>query len=150
MYNLIVIGGGAAGIFAAISAKSASLNAKVILLEKSGVLLSKVRISGGGRCNVTHACFDPIQLSKNYPRGGKELIGPFHRFQPRDIIDWFQTRGVSLKTESDGRIFPVTNNSETIIQCLVSTARKLGVEIRLKQHIRSISQKDTITFVRNL
>src|SRR5262249_46705529 len=101
-YDLIVIGGGAAGVFAAIVAKMAAPSAHVVLLEKSGVLLSKVRISGGGRCNVTHACFDPTKLCQNYPRGGKELLGPLHRFQPRDTIEWFEREGVSIKTESDG------------------------------------------------
>src|SRR5579862_5224348 len=140
-FGIIVIGGGAAGVFAAISAKAASPSAQVILLEKSGVLLSKVRISGGGRCNVTHSCFDPGKLSTHYPRGEKELIGAFHRFQPRDTIGWFESRGVSLKAESDGRIFPVTDSSETIIQCLLSAAQKLGVEIHLRQHISRIEKQ---------
>ena len=129
MHDVIIIAGGAAGIFAALSAKAASPSAQVTLLEKSAVLLSKVRISGGGRCNVTHACFDPYLLSQHYPRGEKELIGPFHRFQPKDTIHWFESRGVSLKTEEDGRMFPVTDHSETIIECLLSEAKKLGVEI---------------------
>ncbi|MES2273961.1 MAG: NAD(P)/FAD-dependent oxidoreductase [Chlamydiota bacterium] len=138
MIDCIVIGGGAAGIFGAIAAKAARPESSVVLLEKSAVLLAKVRISGGGRCNVTHACFDPLILSQNYPRGSKELIGPFHRFQPRDTIHWFESRGVSLKTEADGRIFPVTNQSETIIECLLGEARKLGVEIRLRTRIEKI------------
>ncbi len=141
MYDLVVIGGGAAGIFAAIAAKTASPSAKVILLEKSGVLLSKVRISGGGRCNVTHACFDPAKLCTHYPRGGKELLGAFHRFQPSDTIAWFEAHGVSLKTESDGRMFPVTDSSETIIQCLLAASQKLGVQIHLKQHIQAIEKE---------
>lgn len=97
-----------------------------------------MRISGGGRCNVTHACFEPKELVKNYPRGGKELVGPFHQFQPSDTIQWFQARGVELKTENDGRMFPITNSSETIIHCLLSEASKLGVEIRLKTRIQTI------------
>lgn len=125
----IVIGGGAAGVFAAIQNKA-------LLLEKTARPLSKVRISGGGRCNVTHACFDPHQLILNYPRGGKELLGPFHYFQPQDTIEWFEKRGVLLKTEKDGRIFPVTDQSETIINCLLSQ----GVEIRLKQKITNIEK----------
>lgn len=142
MYDVIIIGGGAAGIFAALSAKAARPSAKVTLLEKSAVLLSKVRISGGGRCNVTHSCFDPHLLSQHYPRGEKELVGPFHRFQPRDTIQWFESRGVSLKTEEDGRMFPVTDHSETIIECLLSEAKKLGVEILLKQRISSITKTE--------
>lgn len=136
--DVIVIGGGAAGIFAAICAKTASPAKRIVLLEKSGVLLAKVRVSGGGRCNVTHSCFDPVQLCTHYPRGGKELVGPFHHFQPRDTIAWFEARGVSLKTEIDGRMFPVTDSSETIIQCLLSAAHELGVEIYLRQPIDTI------------
>lgn len=136
MHDLIVIGGGAAGFFAAIAAEGS-----VVLLEKTAVLLSKVRISGGGRCNVTHACFDPKELIKNYPRGSKELLGPFHHFQPRDTIQWFESRGVMLKTEEDGRIFPVTDDSETIIECLLSEAKKRGVDIQLRQRILSITKE---------
>jgi predicted Rossmann fold flavoprotein len=107
----------------------------VILCEKTRQILSKVRISGGGRCNVTHSCFDPALLVQHYPRGGKELRGAFTRFQPRDTIAWFESRGVQLKTEQDGRIFPVTDSSETIIQCLLSAAAKAGVEIRLESGV---------------
>lgn len=142
MYDLIVIGGGAAGIFGAISAKLAHPSSQVILLEKSAVLLSKVRISGGGRCNVTHSCFDPKLLIQHYPRGSKELLGPFHHFQPRDTIQWFESRGVKLKTERDGRIFPVTDSSLTIIECLLSEASNLGIKIYLKQQIKEISKND--------
>ncbi len=138
MKEVIVIGGGAAGIFAAIQAKTAHPEDRVVLLEKTAVLLAKVRISGGGRCNVTHACFDPKLLVLNYPRGEKELLGPFHRFQPRDTIEWFESRGVKLKTEADGRMFPVTNSSETIIQALLSEAKTVGVEIFLKQRVQNI------------
>lgn len=140
MIDLIVIGGGAAGIFAAISAKTSNPSAKVVLLEKTAVLLAKVRVSGGGRCNVTHSCFQPQSLIKNYPRGAKELLSPFHRFQPLDTIEWFESRGVKLKTEEDGRIFPVTDKSETIVACLLAEAAKLSVEIRLRQRIQSISK----------
>ena len=136
--KLVIIGGGAAGIFAAIAAKEANPHASIVLLEKTAVLLSKVRISGGGRCNVTHACFDPYRLVQHYPRGSKELIGPFHRFQPRDTMDWFESRGVSLATEEDGRVFPSTNRSETIIECLLTQAQNLGVEILLRQRIQHI------------
>ncbi len=137
-YDLIVIGGGAAGFFAALSAKETSPHAAVLILERSSHLLSKVRISGGGRCNVTHACFDPIRLASHYPRGGKALIGPFTRFHPRNTVDWFAGQGVSLKTEPDGRMFPVTDSSQTIIDCLLKAAQKLHVEIRLKQQIIAI------------
>lgn len=141
-YHFIVIGGGAAGFFAALAAKESNPDARVLLVEKSSTLLGKVRISGGGRCNVTHACFAPLQLVKNYPRGSKELIGPFTRFQPQDTIQWFASRGVELKTESDGRMFPVTDSSQTIIDCLQKEAYKLRVEIRLKQNIINIQKPD--------
>src|SRR5579872_264857 len=138
MFACIVIGGGAAGVFAAISAKASHPSSSILLLEKSAVLLAKVRVSGGGRCNVTHSCFEPAVLSRNYPRGSKELIGPFHRFQPKDTVEWFTSKGVPLKTEEDGRMFPTTDNSETIIDCLLNEARSSGVEIRLRQRIRAI------------
>ncbi|MDP1607996.1 MAG: NAD(P)/FAD-dependent oxidoreductase [Chlamydiales bacterium] len=134
----VIIGGGAAGIFAAIRCKTVSPSSRVILLEKTNQLLSKVRISGGGRCNVTHSCFDPPQLSQHYPRGSKELIGPFHAFQPKDTVSWFAERGVALKIESDGRMFPTTDSSETIIQCLMNAAALAGVEIQKQQRILSI------------
>lgn len=142
MYDVIVVGGGAAGMFAAITAKQTHPDTAVALLEKSAVLLAKVRISGGGRCNVTHACFDPALLIQNYPRGGAELRGAFHRFQPRDTIEWFESKGVELKGEKDGRIFPTTNSSETIIQCLLAEAKTEGVEIFLRQKIESIKKTD--------
>lgn len=141
-YDVIVLGGGAAGFFAALSAKNAYPHAKVAILEKTAVLLSKVRVSGGGRCNVTHACFDPTLLVKNYPRGSKELIGPFHRFGPQQTVEWFQERGVELKTEDDGRMFPITDNSETIIDCLVQEAKKLGVEIFFRERIETIEKTE--------
>jgi hypothetical protein len=139
---IVVIGGGAAGIFAAIHAKKSSPTSTVIVLEKSKALLSKVRVSGGGRCNVTHSCFDPKELVKNYPRGHKELLGPFHTFGPQDTITWFESRGVKLKTEKDGRIFPVTDSSETIIHCLLKEAKEIGVDIRTLQKVGSISYAD--------
>jgi len=122
-----IAGGGAAGFFAAIAA--AESGADVILLEKGQQLLSKVRISGGGRCNVTHSCFDARELAKRYPRGGRALIGPFTRFGPQDTIAWFESRGVKLKTEADGRMFPVTDSSQTIIDCLETAASRAGVRI---------------------
>jgi len=136
MYDLIVIGGGAAGVFAAATAHAENPSTRIALLEKSAVLMAKVKVSGGGRCNVTHACFDPKELIQNYPRGGKELLGPFFKFQPRDTIAWFQERGVDLKTESDGRMFPVTDSSQTIIDCL---KKALGsVEVHYRQKVETI------------
>ncbi len=138
MFDVIVIGGGAAGFFAALSAKKTNPDARVAILEKSLQLLSKVRISGGGRCNVTNACLDPLLLTKNYPRGEKELLGPFNKFGPKETITWFESRGVSLRSEADGRMFPITNSSQTIIDCLLEEAEKLAVEILLKQKIEEI------------
>jgi predicted Rossmann fold flavoprotein len=138
MKHVIILGGGAAGFFAALAVKEANSKLSVCLLEKSSALLSKVRISGGGRCNVTHSCFDPSQLIKNYPRGGKELLGPFNRFQPRDTIEWFNSRDVDLKTEADGRIFPASNSSNTIIHCLQNEAKRLNIDIQTKQRVEKI------------
>jgi predicted Rossmann fold flavoprotein len=141
--KISIVGGGAAGFFAALAAKEANPQAEVKIWERTANVLVKVRISGGGRCNVTHSCFDPRTLSQNYPRGSKELIGPFTRFQPRNTIEWFEKRGVQLKTESDGRMFPITDNSETIIQCLLNECKKLGVEVLTRQHIESIEKTDS-------
>lgn len=138
LYDLIILGGGAAGVFAAIQAKLTYPTANILLIEKNAVLLTKVRVSGGGRCNVTHACFDPKQLIKNYPRGKKELLGPFHVFGPDDTIKWFESKGVLFNTEADGRIFPQTNKSKTIIQTLLQEAQKLAVIIKLTEHIEII------------
>lgn len=137
-YDIIIIGGGAAGFFGAVNAARLAPGKRVAILEKSSKLLAKVRVSGGGRCNVTHACFDNRELVKFYPRGGKELMGAFSRFNPKDTIGWFESRGVELKTESDGRMFPVTDNSETIIRCLLDEAEKYGVEIKLQAEVESI------------
>lgn len=141
-YHFIAVGGGAAGFFGALAAKAKEPQAGVLILEKSTALLSKVRISGGGRCNVTHACFDPVILAKHYPRGNKALIGPFTRFQPRDTMEWFQSRGVDLKIETDGRVFPVSDNSQSIIDCLLTEAGRLGVEIRLKQSLTELKKEE--------
>ncbi|HWX22052.1 MAG TPA: NAD(P)/FAD-dependent oxidoreductase [Candidatus Binatia bacterium] len=127
--RIVVVGGGAAGFFAAITCAEASPEVKITLFEKSAQFLSKVRISGGGRCNVTHACFEPRELSDYYPRGGQELLAAFQIFQPRHTIAWFEARGVKLKTESDGRMFPVTDSSKTIIDCLLGAAKRAGVEL---------------------
>ncbi len=128
--KIVIIGGGAAGFFAAISAAKTNQNASVILLEASRQLLAKVRISGGGRCNVTHALFDTKGFIQNYPRGSKALLGAFSRFQAQDTVDWFASEGVQLKTEADGRMFPITDSSETIVDCLIKTASSYKVQIR--------------------
>jgi predicted Rossmann fold flavoprotein len=134
----VIAGGGAAGFFAAITCAEADPAGEVILLEASRALLAKVKISGGGRCNVTHACFDPRELVKRYPRGSRELLGAFHRWQPRDTVVWFADRGIELKTESDGRMFPTTDDSQTIIDCLQRAAQKARVEIRTRCGLTSV------------
>jgi len=138
--TLAVIGGGAAGFFAAVNASRLHPNYKVTIFEKSREVLSKVRISGGGRCNVTHHCFDPEILSHAYPRGGKELRWAFEQFQARDTVDWFESRGVELKTESDGRMFPVTDDSATIISTLKEEARRNKVAAQTKMRVDGIEQ----------
>lgn len=136
--HIAVLGGGAAGFFAAIAcAEQLGTNGQVTLFEATAHLLAKVRISGGGRCNVTHACFEPADLVKKYPRGGRELLGAFHRFQPRDTIEWFASRGVATKTEEDGRMFPTTDDSATIVDCLMSAANRAGVTIRTSTAVRT-------------
>jgi len=142
VYDLIILGGGAAGIFAALSAKTLRPHASVLVLEKTAHLLTKVKISGGGRCNVTTSVFDPKELVKNYPRGHKELLGPFHHFGPRETVEWFSSRQVALKVEADGRIFPTTDSSQTIIETLLSEAKKLHVEIATRQHVESIEKQE--------
>jgi len=140
--RIIIVGGGAAGFFAAIACAEASPNATVMLLEKGTHFLTKVRISGGGRCNVTHSCFDARELSTRYPRGARSLISIFQRFQPRDTIEWFAARGVALKLEADGRMFPTTDNSQTIIDCLVNAAHASGVELRTNCGMNSAKRRD--------
>ncbi len=136
--QVIVVGGGAAGFFAAIACAEKNLAAKVTLFEATAHPLAKVRVSGGGRCNVTHACFEPRELVKRYPRGARELLGPFHRWQPNDTVAWFAERGVELKTESDGRMFPVTDRSQTIVDCLMQAAEKAGVKLVTSLGVRSV------------
>ncbi len=138
-WDLIVIGGGAAGFFAAITAaETLGADAAVLILEKSSHLLNKVKISGGGRCNVTHACFDNKEFARAYPRGERALLGPLHRWGAQDTVDWFESRSVKLKTEADGRMFPESNDSQTIIDCLITSARTAGVEIQLRQGVETI------------
>ena len=140
MLKITVIGGGAAGFFSAITCAKTYPQARVTLLEAGRQLLAKVRISGGGRCNVTHACFDPGVLVQNYPRGGKALRGAFSRFQPRDTVEWFADRGVQLKTEEDGRMFPITDDSATIVNCLIRAAEDAGVRIRTGDAVVSVKK----------
>jgi len=128
-YDLIIIGGGAAGFFTALNVAAGNPKLKIAILEKGKQVLSKVRISGGGRCNVTHAEFIPQELSKNYPRGKKELIGPFHTFMTGDTMEWFDSRGVALKIEDDGRVFPVSDSSQTIIDCFLSEAERFNIQV---------------------
>lgn len=136
--EVAVIGGGAAGFFAAISCKAHHPEAKVIICEKSDKLLAKVKVSGGGRCNVTHGCFSNSQLAGYYPRGGKQLKKAFEYFTTKNTVQWFESRGVKLKTEEDGRMFPVTDNSQTIINCLLNEVSKLGIIVEVKQPVLEI------------
>jgi len=142
--QLVVVGGGAAGFFCAVNAARLDPALKVIIVEKTGKLLSKVRISGGGRCNVTHALFDITEMSKRYPRGHHFVKKPFHSYFTSDTIGWFKERGVELKTEADGRMFPVTDQSETIIQCLLREAAKFGVDIRMNAEVKKVSHEKGI------
>jgi len=136
--DVIIIGGGAAGFFTAINAADKNPKLKIIILERGKEVLTKVKVSGGGRCNVTHAEFLPKELTQNYPRGEKELLGPFHTFMTGDTIEWFEKRGVELKIEADGRMFPVSDSSQTIIDCFLSEAKRLGVEVLLNQSVKEI------------
>lgn len=127
--NIVIIGGGAAGFFAAITCAEANPAARVSILERGQAVLQKVKVSGGGRCNATHACFDARELVRHYPRGSRELLAPFLRFGPQDTVQWFERRGVRLKTEADGRMFPVSDDSQTIVECLWQAARRAGVQV---------------------
>lgn len=137
-FDVIIVGGGAAGFFTAINIAEKNHNLKIAILERGKEVLTKVRISGGGRCNVTHACFVPNELVKNYPRGEKELRGPFNTFCSGDTIEWFEKRGVALKIEDDGRMFPVSDSSETIIDCFLSETKKYGIQVLTNQSVQSI------------
>lgn len=138
MSKIVIVGGGAAGFFAAITAAESNPESEVVILEKGKKVLQKVKISGGGRCNVTHACFVPRDLIEFYPRGKKELLGPFHTFMTGDTMEWFENRGVPLKIEEDNRIFPESNSSQTIIDCLVSSAENAGVKVLYNQNVQSL------------
>ncbi len=135
-WDVIIAGGGPAGFFAAIRCAELNPKLRVLIIERASQTLGKVLISGGGRCNVTHACFDPAQLITFYPRGGVELRGAFTRFQPADTVKWFESRGVKLKTEADGRMFPVTDSSETITECLRESAKNAGVTVHIKTSLQ--------------
>lgn len=148
MYDILVIGGGAAGFFTAINSAEKNPSLKIAILEKGKDVLTKVRISGGGRCNVTHAEFIPQNLVKNYPRGEKELLSPFHRFMCGDVMEWFESRGVALKTEEDGRVFPVSNSSETIIKCFLEQAKLHKVELFTEQNVTDFHYNEKFWEVR--
>ena len=139
MYDLLIIGGGAAGFFTAINTAEKHPNFNIAILEKSKEVLHKVRISGGGRCNLTNATFTPQELVKNYPRGSKELLSPFHRFMCGDTMEWFEAHGVSLKTEPDGRVFPISNTSESIVNCFLNEIKKHHIELFAEQNVQAFS-----------
>jgi predicted Rossmann fold flavoprotein len=150
LIRIAIAGGGAAGFFAAIAAARANPNSEVALFERTSQFLSKVRISGGGRCNITHALFEPLMFATYYPRGQRELIAPFHRFSAQDTVDWFEARGVSLKQEADGRMFPTTDSSETIVQCLIGEAKNAGVKLLLRKGIEAASAQAEGSFALTL
>ena len=139
--DILIIGGGAAGFFTAINAAEKNPQLKIILLERGKEVLTKVKVSGGGRCNVTHAEFLPKELTQNYPRGEKELLGPFHSFMTGDTIEWFSKRGIELKIEEDGRMFPITDSSQTIIDCFISETERLAIDVLKGQSVKSIENK---------
>ena len=142
MNNVIIIGGGAAGYFTAINAKENNPELDIIILEKGKDVLQKVKISGGGRCNVTHACFEPKELVKFYPRGEKELLGPFHQFMTGDTFEWFDNRGVPLKIEDDNRVFPEANTSQAIIDCFQKAVEKLKIKVFTNHGVNSVSRQE--------
>lgn len=142
-FDIIIVGGGAGGFFTAINIAEKNPKLKIAILERGKEVLTKVRISGGGRCNVTHACFEPNELVKFYPRGEKELRGPFHQFCSGDTIEWFEKHGVELKIEEDGRMFPVSNSSQTIIDCFTTATKKLGIQVLTGQSVQSIYKSET-------
>lgn len=143
MFDVIIVGGGAAGFFTAINLAEKNKNLKIAILERGKDVLTKVRISGGGRCNVTHACFVPNDLVKFYPRGEKELRGPFHQFCSGDTIEWFEKRGVTLKIEEDGRMFPVSDSSQTIIDCFLNEIQKHKIEVLTGQSVQAIFRTES-------
>ena len=140
VYDVIVIGGGAAGCFYAINLAEKNRNLNIAILEKQKTVLSKVRVSGGGRCNVTHHCFEPKELANFYPRGAKELLPLFYEFNPSHTVEWFRERGVELKTEPDGRMFPAANTSQAIIDCFVSEAVEYKIDVILGMSVTDITE----------
>ena len=144
MYDLVIIGGGPSGIFAGLIAKKFNDKTGIVVLEKGKSILGKIKISGGGRCNVTHAAFDSKTLSKNYPRGGKELISPFCRFQPKDMIEWLEKQGVRLKIDEEGRVFPFSDDSQTVIDCFLREIKKSDLEVKCNQNIVDITKKNNL------
>ena len=136
--RIVIVGGGAAGFFAALACAEARPEAEILILEKTAHFLAKVKISGGGRCNVTHACFDARELTRRYPRGERALIAPFKQFQAADTVAWFEQRGVKLKTEADGRMFPTTDSSQTIMDCLLNLANDIGVKLKTNCDVQRI------------
>lgn len=148
--RIIIVGGGAAGFFAALACAEAGGAREIIILEKTAHFLSKVKISGGGRCNVTHACFNEREFATRYPRGDRALIGPFKQFQAKDTVEWFAARGVRLKTENDGRMFPVTDSSQTIIDCLLDAARNAGVKLKANSSVEKVEKRNGGGFVLTL
>lgn len=143
MFDVIIVGGGAAGFFTAINLAEKNKNLKIAILERGKEVLTKVRISGGGRCNVTHACFVPNDLVKFYPRGEKELRGPFHQFCSGDTIEWFEKRGVTLKIEEDGRMFPISDSSQTIIDCFLNEIKERKIDVLTGQSVQAIFRTDS-------
>lgn len=138
--SVVVIGGGAGGFFAAINLAEKDSDVDVTILEKSNVVLGKVKVSGGGRCNVTHACFVPKDLVKFYPRGNKELLGPFHQFMTGDTMEWFENHGVPLKMEDDNRVFPTSNSSQSIIDCFLGEVNRLGITVKKNCGVTEITK----------
>jgi predicted Rossmann fold flavoprotein len=143
MFDVIIVGGGAAGFFTAINLAEKNKNLKIAILERGKEVLTKVRISGGGRCNVTHACFVPNDLVKFYPRGEKELRGPFHQFCSGDTIEWFEKRGVTLKIEEDGRMFPISDSSQTIIDCFLNEIKERKIDVLTGESVQAIFRTDS-------
>lgn len=144
IYDLIVVGGGAAGYFAAINAADLNPKLKVLIIEKNAKSLQKVKVSGGGRCNVTHACFEPVELIKNYPRGNKELLEPFKRFGPQETITWFEKRGVPIVKEVDGRMFPKSNTSQSIIDCFEKECKRLGIQKQMQLSLKGFKYLNNV------
>src|SRR6478735_415295 len=142
--RLVVIGGGAAGFFCAVNAARLNPSLSVTIVERSSKLLSKVRISGGGRCNLTHACFDINEMSKRYPRGEQFVRKAFHRFFTSDTIEWFNSRHVPIKTEEDGRMFPLSDSSESVIECLLKEANRYRVQIRMNRDVKQLDRIDSL------